>query len=74
MAATDTIIECHRTDEQHHKAEDHPEPIVEDEVARRNDDEVQDHQYGTDGGGAIFPDNQGDDVSTSCRAVMFKTQ
>ena len=74
VTATHPIVDGGRADEEHDKAIDDTEPIVEDEVARGYDNHVASHDDGAQRHVSVLVHDSSNDVSTPCGPIVGKTE
>lgn len=72
--AVDDIVDDDAHDEQYAEAEEHALPVVKDEVARRNDEDIEVHHHAAQGDILVFVDDPGNDIGAARTTVVAEHQ
>lgn len=66
------VVQYKTYDKQGYKTEYHPSPVVEDEIAGTDDDNVASHNHASQRHVLVFVDNGGNDVRASRTSVVVE--
>ena len=70
--AVDYIVQNETDDKQGNETEYHSAPVVKDEIAWTDDNDITEHDHSSESNVLIFINNGCNDIGTTCAAVIIK--